>query len=273
MTRHDLPIVREFEAVLAWWQAAGVDCDFVDDATAWLADVPLAVPPAGAAGATRDRPGASPTSTQSGAARPARAGTPLAFAPEPTAISRPDLLGDSPPADLAAFHAWWLEAPGLSPSSGFARVPPRGPAGAALMVLVPQPEAGDGETLLSGPQGRLLANILAAMGIDDSQAYIASALPCHTPMADLAALAASGMDTVTAHHVGLAAPQRLLVLGAGLGPMIGASDTSAEHPLREINHAGRKTSAMLSETLDAMMDMPRLKARFWRRWIEWSATQ
>jgi DNA polymerase len=28
----------------------------------------------------------------------------------------------------------------------------------------------------------------------------------------------------------------------------------------------------VSETLDALMEMPRLKARFWRRWIEWSAT-
>lgn len=139
------------------------------------------------------------------------------------------------------------------------------------MVLVPQPEAGDGDALLSGPQGRLLANILAAMGIDESQAYIAAALPCHTPMADLATLAAGGMDAVTALHVSLAAPQRLLAFGAGLGPMLGANDASAEHPLQEINHAGRKTPAMLSETLDAMMDMPRLKARFWRRWIEWSA--
>jgi DNA polymerase len=51
--------------------------------------------------------------------------------------------------------------------------------------------------------------------------------------------------------------------------MIGAS---ADHPLREINQAGCKIPAMTSETLEAMMEMPRLKARFWRRWMEWSAT-
>jgi DNA polymerase len=28
---------------------------------------------------------------------------------------------------------------------------------------------------------------------------------------------------------------------------------------------------MVSETLEAMLHMPRLKARFWKRWIEWSA--
>lgn len=272
MTRHDLTLAREFEAALAWWKAAGVDCDFVDDATVWLADAPLTAPSAGAQGAARKGPGAAPKSPQSEEARSARAATPPASLPEPPVAPRRDLLGDSPPADLAAFHAWWMQDPGLSPSSSFARVPPRGRAGAALMVLVPAPEAGDGDTLLSGPQGRLLANILAAMGLDESQFYIAAALPCHTPMADLAALAAGGMDAVTALHVSLAAPQRLLALGAALGPMLGANDASADHPLREINHAGRKTPAMLSETLDAMMDMPRLKARFWRRWIEWSAT-
>lgn len=269
MTRHDLTLAREFEAALAWWQAAGVDCDFVDDATVWLADAPLVVPQVADAGAGSGR--TSPSSTPHKAANAQAPSTiqPLARSPDPAAVPRRDLLGDSPPADLVAFRAWWMEAPGLSPSSGFARVPPRGNAGAALMVLVPQPEAGHGETLLSGPQGRLLANMLAAMGLDESQVYIAAALPCHTPMADLAALAADGMDAVTALHVGLVAPQRLLALGAGLGPMLG---TAGDQPLREINHAGRKIPVMLSETLDAMMDMPRLKARFWRRWIEWSAT-
>ncbi len=272
MTRPDLTLAREFEAALAWWQSAGVDCDFVDDATAWLADAPLEVPQVGMAGAAGGRSGTAQTSPQSAGARPPRAIAPLAPAPEPAAAPRRNLLGDSPPADLAAFRSWWMEGEGLSPSTGFARVPPRGNAGAALMVLVPAPEAGDAETLLSGPQGRLLANILAAMGLAESEVYIASALPCHTPMADLAALAADGMDAVTALHIGLAAPQKLLALGAGLGPMLGANDTSGDHPLREINHAGRKTPAMMSETLDAMMDMPRLKSRFWRRWMEWSAT-
>ena len=276
MTRHNLTLAREFEAALAWWQAAGVDCDFVDDATVWLSDAPLVVPLAAAAGARSARP--SPTSTphKSANTQAPPAIKSLAPSPEPAASPRRnlrrDLLGESPPDDLAAFRAWWMEADGLSPSSGFARVPPRGSKGAALMVLVPQPEAGDGETLLAGPDGRLLANILAAMGLDESQVYIAAALPCHTPVADLAALAAGGMDAVTALHVSLVAPQRLLGFGMGLGPMLGANTTSGEHPLREINHAGRKTSAMMSETLDAMMDMPRLKARFWRRWIEWSAT-
>jgi DNA polymerase len=107
------------------------------------------------------------------------------------------------------------------------------------------------------------------MGLDEAAVYIASALPCHMPLADLPALAASGMDTVTAHHVALAAPQRLLVLGTALVPMLAGA---APDGLREINHGERKVPVMVSETLEAMMGSPKLKARFWRRWMEWSAS-
>lgn len=182
---------------------------------------------------------------------------------------RRDLLGESPPADLAAFRTWWLNDPALGATGLYPRIAPRGAKGAALMVLVPQPEEHDQSALLEGPQGRLLANILAAMGMAPEAVNLASALPCHTPMADLALLGAGGIDKVVAYHISLAAPQRLLVLGTGLAPMLAPS---ADHSLREFNHASGKVPVMVSETLDAMLAMPRLKARFWRRWMEWSAS-
>jgi uracil-DNA glycosylase len=185
-------------------------------------------------------------------------------------VARRDLLGDSPPRDLAAFQPWWLEHPALNGPRRNPRIPPRGPAGAALMVLVPQPEEGDRERLLEGPQGRLLANILAAMGLDDSAVYVASALPCHTPMADLAMMAAEGMDAVLQHHIALAKPHRLLAFGTDLSAML---TPVKDELLREINQAVVNTPVMVSETLDAMLHVPRLKARFWRRWMEWSASQ
>lgn len=268
MTRPDLTLAREFEAAFAWWQAAGVDCDFADDATAWLADAapaPAAIPDKTRADARR-QPARATGIAGNEAAIPASAAS-QADAPNPL---RRDLLGESPPADCAAFRDWWLNAPGLDTAQGYPRIAPRGEKGAALMVLIPQPEEGDRERLLEGPQGRLLGNILAAIGLDETAAYIASALPCHTPMADLASLSASGLDTVLAHHIALAGPQRLLVLGTALGPML---PPNAANSLREINHDGRSVPVMISETLEAMMDMPRLKARFWRRWMEWSAPQ
>jgi uracil-DNA glycosylase len=261
-------LAQEFASALAWWQMAGVDCDFADDATTWLADPRAAPTAAEAQGVPASRPGAkTPVSAQQDIV--GRAAAPLPAATSQPAPARRDWLGDSPPADLAAFHSWWMETPDLSPSRGFPRVPPRGPQGAALMVLVPQPEADDTNRLLSGPQGRLLANILSAMELAESAVYIAAALPAHTPMADLPALASGGMDAVTAHHVRLVAPARLVAFGSALGPMLGSSP---DQPLREINYGSGTVPVLSSETLDALMDMPRLKARFWRRWMEWSAT-
>jgi DNA polymerase len=162
-----------------------------------------------------------------------------------------------------------MTAPGIASGQAYPRIAPRGDPGAALLVLVPQPEEADRERLLEGPQGRLLANILIAMGLEESAVYIAAALPCHTPVADLPALAAQGMDAVTAHHIALAAPQKVLVLGTALAPMLGAGSADG---LREINHAGAKVPVMASETLEALLTSAALKARFWRRWMEWSAS-
>jgi uracil-DNA glycosylase len=261
MAQADPLLAREFEAALAWWRAAGVDCDFSDDATAWLSDAPAQ----GAAAQV----GEAPARAQPAAVPAARTD----IAPPAPITLRRDLLGESPPADLAAFRDWWLSAPGLDTARAYPRIAPRGRAGAALMVLVPQPEAEDRDALLSGPQGKLLANIIAATGLAEADTYIAAALPCHTPMADLAALAAGGMDAVTAHHIALVRPARLLALGTGLAPMLAPMPVQAsDHALREINYSGGKVPVLSSEALDALMDMPRLKARFWRRWMEWSAS-
>lgn len=270
MTEPDLSLAREFEAAIAWWHAAGVDCDFDDDVTAWLAEASMEAPaaPKGVTAGTSRSASSAQDQTQQAKQQTVPAAQAPAPALAPTVVRR-DLLGDSPPADLAAFHRWWLEAAELDDARLYPRIAPRGAEGAALMVLVPQPEEHDRDSLMDGPQGRLLGNILAAMGLDDNAVYLAAALPCYTPMADLAAIGAGGMDAVLAHHIALVQPKQLLVLGTGLSAMLGARDNQ---PLREINHSAGKVPVMVSETLDAIMDMPRLKARFWKRWIEWSVS-
>lgn len=184
---------------------------------------------------------------------------------------RRDFWGDSPPASLAAFHDWWMSDPQLAARGLSPRVAPRGAEGAKVMVIVPDPEPGDSEVLLGGPQGRLLTRIFAAMGLGEGEWYIASALPAHTPMADLPALAASGLDRVMAHHITLVAPRRVVLFGQGLAPFLGSEPQNGGRALREINHGALRIPVMATETLGAMLDMPQLKARFWRRWMEWSA--
>ena len=87
MSRPDLTIAREFEAALAWWHAAGVDCDYVDDATAWLAEAPLA--PSSGTGAKPSgiaRKSAGPASPQPGIVRDARS-APAAYLAGKTALT------------------------------------------------------------------------------------------------------------------------------------------------------------------------------------------
>jgi len=264
MTSHPPSLAREIDAALAWWHAAGVDCDFADDARAWLAD-PASLAPGDAA--ARGDP------AQRGPAQPA-----LVFSrqpgeePVPPAPSRTDYLGESPPASLADFQRWWMEAELPGQGTLHPRIAPRGPEGASLMVVVPDPEAEDRSTLLSGPQGRLLANILAAMGLSEGECYVASALPCHTPLADLPGLARGGLDTVLARHIALVAPRRVVLFGKGLGAFLPQDGgAGGDESLRGINHKGPNAPVMLAETLASMGDAPALKVRFWRRWVEWAS--
>lgn len=248
------PLAAELDAALQWWQLAGVDCDFSEDATSWLnAEVgeEIAQTPAEQAPPAENKPAD----------------------PQPQKIERVDLLGPTPPADLQAFRTFWLEAPGLDAIGPRGRVAPRGPANAELMVLVIDPEQRDSDRLLSGPQGRLLSRMLAAMGIPEDETYVASALPRHTPMADCSDQAASGLDAVALHHIALAAPKRVLAFGTNILPLVGLELTKDTLSLREINQNPQSMPFMVGEGLESLMTMPRLKTRFWRRWIEWAGNQ
>ena len=86
-----------------------------------------------------------------------------------------------------------------------------------------------------------------------------------------AAIANGGMDTVLRHHIKLASPKRIIAFGANILPLLGHDRAQDVTSLREINHDGASTPLLVSEGLDSLMSMPRLKARLWRRWMEWSS--
>ncbi|MEZ5744821.1 MAG: hypothetical protein R3D89_14135 [Sphingomonadaceae bacterium] len=232
---------------LDWWREAGVDCNFADDAQSWLAE--------------EQEP-------QAEAAPPERkpAPKPATPAPEPEA---PKLDKASIPNALPAFQDWWLAEPLLADGPPSRRVSPRGTAGAKLMVLVPEPEREDRETLLSGPQGKLLSAMLAAMGIAEDQAYLASALPRHTPGADWAAIHALGMADVIARHVALAAPERLMILGTNVLSLSGHEPPQGPAVLRIFNHEGGSVPLLAARGLPALLEQPRWRAAIWRSWLDW----
>ena len=254
-----LPLAKDIAAAIDWWRLAGVDCDFADDATDWLSDVQQSAP----SDATPTAPKPRPRSENEPPAPESAATTNVA--------ERSDLFAGEPPANLENFQKWWMEATGLDAIGPRGRVPPRGIAGADLMVLVIDPEEGDRDRLLAGPKGRLLSRFLAAAGIDEARTYIAAALPRSTPMADTSALGQSGMDEVTLHHIALAAPKRLIAFGFNIPPLIGHEPTNDPSSINTISVKSQSVPLLITEDLGSMMSMPRLKRRFWRRWIEWSA--
>lgn len=257
------PLQREIAGALAWWRDAGVDVALADTPRRWL-------------GATPGEPEQDPKSANSPVIAAAKAPAkdpgkaPGAALAGPAAAPQPMPDEASWPGDLAAFAEWWLREPWLDAGRTQGRVAPRGRAGARLMVLVPQPEAEDGDTLLSGPQGRLLAAMLAAMGIGPDDAYIASALPRHTPMADWAAARDRGLGKVLAHHVALVAPQRVLALGDTVPSLLGHDPTNSAAPLTEIAVGGAAIPLLAARSLEGLLVRAGWKADVWRKWLAWT---
>ena len=250
MADQDTLTSRDFAAMVEWWRDAGVDLDFADDVTDWLAEPEVP--------ATDEKPAAKVK--------------PKAEATEPPPAQKIDLLGANPPVDLASFRDWWMSEPALDTIGPRGRVAPRSTATAKLMLIVVDPEQGDTEKLLSQAQGRLVSRMLTAMQIAEDEVYFASALPRHTPMADGTALVQAGFSEVLQHHIKLVAPERVLAFGANILPLLGHEAAQEPASLEKINHEGFSVAAMAAEGLDSMMAMPQLKARFWRRWLEWTGT-
>ena len=223
----------QLAAINAWWADAGVDHLFDDEPQALLREQVVSVL-------------AMPGASKAPADAPAQA--------------VPSFDVSTLPTSLAAFTNWWLDPATELPLAHGRRIAARGSAEASLMVLVPMPEANDSETLLAGAQGHLIGNILRALGLAEEQVYFASALPCSITMPDWAGLARSGLDAITAHHVALAAPERVLVLGDGMGQMLGLAQGPGQ--LADI-------PALAARAPEHLLAHPRQRARLWRALLDW----
>lgn len=234
-------LAESIAAAQAWWREAGVDLAFHDEPQGWLAeDAPVV--------------------------------TAVAVAEKPTAPPKPRLGGDPAgrPQDLATFQRWWLEEPSLDPGGLNPRIAPRGEAGAELMLLVPMPEADDSETLLSGPEGRLLVSLATAMGLTPDQVYVAAALPRRTPVPDWERLSADGLGEILLHHIRLADPKRLIVLGTRILPLLGHDPAQAAPAVSELAIHGAAVPMLTSYAPERLLANARQRAGLWRAWLDWT---
>ena len=235
-------LAEQFAAALDWWREAGVDYDLADTPQDWIAPKIKAEP----------------------------IGPGLAAAPEAAPAPPPEIDRSSWPNELAGFAPWWLTEPWLDGGQLAGRIAPRGGQGAQVMILVAEPERDDQAELLSGPQGRLLTAMLGAMGIAPGATYVASVLPRHTPHADWSEAAARGIGELACHHVNLAAPQRLIVFGSSILPLLGHDPANFPAGAGEFQHGVTRLPMLAARDLAVLLERPRWKAQFWQSWLDWT---
>jgi DNA polymerase len=75
---------------------------------------------------------------------------------------------------------------------------------------------------------------------------------------------------MVAHHVALAQPRRILVLGRNILPLCGHDPAQSAQKLHSFNHEGGRVPALFAEGLGQLLEKPRLRARLWQRWLDWT---
>jgi DNA polymerase len=138
------------------------------------------------------------------------------------------------------------------------------------MILVGDPEAQDGDMLLSGPHGQLVSALLAAARIAPENTYFASVLPRAMPHPDWAGIARDGFGNVLAHHVGLVRPKRILAFDGNNLPLTGNDWPNTPESLLRFNHEGQSIPLLVARGLAALLERARWKAGLWQGWLEWT---
>jgi uracil-DNA glycosylase family 4 len=229
-------------SAIDWWRDAGVDASIDEAPRDWLAPVEAPQP----------------------VARTARAA--VAEAP----VARPL------PATLEAFEAWRTSAE--APETGWSGTPiaAQGPSSAEIMILTDMPERDDADSgmLMSGAVGRLFDRMLAAIGQDRSSVYLVPLCTVRPTAGRIAPEIEERLNEVVRHHVMLAAPKRLLLLGnAPSRASLGADAARIRGGIHVVNLSGGKMPQPINEvTVQAvasfhprfLLERPAAKAEAWK---------
>lgn len=236
-----------------WWSLAGMDSLVGEVPAGWL-DVPVANDVAA-------RPKLSPL------AEPEAAPLPTVLqrqeAPAETKTKGPVVLPD----EWDAFQAWLatdLDVPGSQWDAR--RVLPVGKAEAPLMLLAAWPEVDDqrdGE-LFAGPAGQLLDAMLRAIGMARTDCYLASLAITRPPGGRIDDKDAAELERLLWHHLRLARPARLLLVGSDIVRMAAKmSLPDARGRLLDINQEGGKMETVAVAHPAMLLVRPTQKAAAW----------
>ncbi|MDB5699580.1 MAG: uracil-DNA glycosylase [Alphaproteobacteria bacterium] len=218
--------------VLQWWSDAGVDCLVDEPPHDWL----------------RTKP--KPSAATDMAAR--------------NVIAEP---GASLPDQLDLFRAFLAGSDTLPfASPGVQRVCPSGDPASGLMLLTDMPAAEDcgSGVLLSGEAGGLFDRMLAAIGRSRETVYLAAFSCLRSPSGAFNEDGATRCATLARHHIGLAAPKALLLLGDTCSKaLLGMPMMQARGRWHQLStHAG-DIAVMASFAPSYLLDQPTAKRHAW----------
>ncbi|WP_256837950.1 uracil-DNA glycosylase family protein [Sphingopyxis sp. KK2] len=239
-----------------WWSLAGVDALVGEEPAGWLA-----VPPANDPAPARPKLAAAVASEPEPAPLPAALQRQVVI--EEEAAKGPVEL----PADWADFQTWLAQHPDVPGSQWDARrVLPVGEAAAPLMLLTAWPEIDDqrdGE-LFAGPAGKLLDAMLRAIGTTRGDCYMASLAVTRPPGGRCDEKDAADLDRLLWHHLRLARPGRLLLIGSDITRMAAQLTLpDARGRLLDINQDGGKVEAVAIAHPAMLLARPAQKVAAW----------
>jgi DNA polymerase len=216
-------------SALEWWRDAGVDMFVEEEARDWLARTP---PPAPVTAAEAD----------------------LAA---PVAEALPDTL--------EAFLEWRMGD--AAPEAGWMtpRLGPTGPADAEWVIVTDVPEIEDSERLMSGPAGRLLDRMLAAVGQSRESVYLLPLATARPVTGRIAPDDEPRLAELARHHLTLLKPAKLLLLGQSASNVLaGTMGNSLTNPIRLVNHFGANTVTVASYHPRFLLERPAAKSEAWK---------
>lgn len=184
------------------------------------------------------------------------------IAPEP--IAAPVAERPALPATLADFLSWRVGP--VAPEGAWRgiSVAASGPHDAELMVLVDCPDQGE-DCLLGGKAGKLFDRMLAAIGLSRAAVHLAAVCARRPLGGRLPRDVADELHRLAAHHVGLLAPKRLLLMGdAAARALTGADVGNARGRLHRVNHDRGETVAVATFHPRLLLDWPARKGEAWK---------
>lgn len=152
------------------------------------------------------------------------------------------------PDTLAAFRTWLLTDSGV-PGAPAGRIDAQGDPASGAVVVVDMPEADDRTSgmLLSGDVGALFDRMLAAIKLSRADIYLIPFLPARSTTGRVTSADLATLTPLLRHHLTLAAPRRLLLLGdAPVQALLHAPAVKARESAQMIDIAGHPIPTVAS---------------------------